>query len=810
MLTKMRSRYAAASVVLILLCGCSLTNQQPPTYVTATPSPTALAPTATEASPTPPPPTITPTPTVPPDVILQTGDDALLNGYYEEAVTSYQTLLQNPGAPADTRATAALHLGQAALREGMFQDALTALTLFITEHQTHSNIAQAYFLRGDAHLGLSQWADAIADFQHYLSLRPGLIDSYVYERIGDAQLALSQQTDALGSYAQALEAQRTLPSQLALREHVAQVYRTGEQYNEALAQYDAILAVAQNAPYKAEIELLAAQTLLDSGDLDHGLARMQHVFTHYENRPEAYRAMGVLLANGRELDEIAQARVSFAHGNYEDAIDALNHYTTSHALTEVPAEAQMILGRAYRELGNNAAAMTAFQTVVGQYPTDSAFGQALLEQGRTKFLAGDIPGAIAHYSAIADNYGYLSEAAEALWRAGYLYGTNDQPDLARSTFERLADRYPETAQARSALFLGASTAYSAGNFAAAERLYGQLALSATGEDQAGAYFMAGKLALARGDSRTADDAFRHAVTAAPDSYYSVRAREITEGQSPFQPPVRYQFDFDEAADSAQAEIWLRETLNIAQEGELSSLSSALEADSRMQRGIELWTLGEFDKARVEFDAITEANSDNAQASYQLAVYFQRIAAYPNAIVASANIIRTAGVGTLDAPPYIARMRYPVYYGDVVLQAAQEQDIDPMLLFSLIRHESLFDTHATAGAGEIGLTQVIPSTGAYIAHETNWPNYQHRDLFRPNVGVAFGAYYLGEQLQRFDGNAVAALAGYNAGPGRTLNWLELSGDDPDLFITAITIDSTRTYVQRIYSYYIIYRALYGVG
>jgi soluble lytic murein transglycosylase len=130
------------------------------------------------------------------------------------------------------------------------------------------------------------------------------------------------------------------------------------------------------------------------------------------------------------------------------------------------------------------------------------------------------------------------------------------------------------------------------------------------------------------------------------------------------------------------------------------------------------------------------------------------------------------------------------------------------MYSLIRHESLFDTYATAAAGEKGLTQVIPGTGEYIASQLQWPDYQHTDLFRPYAGIEFGAYYLSEQLRTFEGNTVAALSGYNAGPGRAASWLEISGGDPDGFMTAITIDSTRIYVQRIYSYYNIYRALYG--
>ncbi|MCS7070352.1 MAG: lytic transglycosylase domain-containing protein, partial [Anaerolinea sp.] len=161
-----------------------------------------------------------------------------------------------------------------------------------------------------------------------------------------------------------------------------------------------------------------------------------------------------------------------------------------------------------------------------------------------------------------------------------------------------------------------------------------------------------------------------------------------------------------------------------------------------------------------------------------------------------------------APRFIARMRYPVYYLDVVLDSAQRYDLDPLLLFALIRHESLFDTYATAAAGEKGLTQVIPSTAEYIAQQIAFPDYQHSDLFRPYVGVEFGAFFLDENLERFNGNVTAALAGYNAGPGRAAQWLEISGGDHDAFLSAITIDSTRIYVQRIYSFFSIYRALYG--
>src|SRR5690606_8241253 len=271
--------------LLLFLSACNLMNPQQETIViTATPDVTATFTPEPLPTDTPPPP---PTPTIDPALVLQAADNYLLNGYYENAVSTYQTVL-NQNAPPDFAAPAAFRLGQAALREGLFAEAVDSLTTFINTYPQDSRLAQAYFLRGDARMGLSLWNEAIADFQQYLIMRPGLIDSYVHERIADAQLALGQTEQALASYTQAVSGNRTLVPLLALRERVAQVYRNIGQPGSALEQYNAILVVAQNAPYRASIELAAAQTLLDAGDTENGLERMQAVFEDYSGTPAAY------------------------------------------------------------------------------------------------------------------------------------------------------------------------------------------------------------------------------------------------------------------------------------------------------------------------------------------------------------------------------------------------------------------------------------------------------------------------------------------------------------------------------------------
>jgi soluble lytic murein transglycosylase len=126
----------------------------------------------------------------------------------------------------------------------------------------------------------------------------------------------------------------------------------------------------------------------------------------------------------------------------------------------------------------------------------------------------------------------------------------------------------------------------------------------------------------------------------------------------------------------------------------------------------------------------------------------------------------------------------------------------------VRQESLFESFATSGAAAQGLSQVIPDTGAYIAQRLGWHDYVNEDLYRPYVGIAFGAFYLDQQLRSFDGDIAAALSAYNAGPGNAARWYEVAGGDIDLYLETVDFSETRQYIERIYVGQAIYRYLYG--
>ncbi len=799
-------------VLALAAMACSLPGRSV-IVVTATPSEVPVTPTVTPIPPTPTPiPTSTPvpTPTTAPNVAIAQANTALHNGDYDSAVTIYRSILDRPVLSVDPRlrADASIGLGTAALREGKFADAVTALTDFIQTYASDIRLPQAYFLRGDAYMGLEQWASAVADYLVYVQKRPGLIDSYVYERIGDANLALKNPEQALANYNQAVAATRGLLPMLALREKVAASYLNANNVDAAVGQYDAILAIAKDPDYRAGIAFAAADVLSRTGNKTAALARYQAIIGSYPDRQEGYRALQALLRAGVHVDDLQRARISFSAQDYKDVITTLYNYTSKTALTDIDPVVFLWLGQAYREVGNTAAANTTFQTIIEQYPKSPLYGTAWLEQGRTLYLAGKVQDAIARYKELVDKHPDVQQAAEALWRAGYLYSTLGDSESSLATFEILGNKYKGTDWSMDGLFRGGMAAYNQNAYGRAQRFFALLATSGTGNLKAAGALWLGRLYQIDSQPQLARDAYTEAAKADPGGYYSIRAADLLAGHGPFVPPPKLDLTFNDAPHLAEADDWLRKTFKVTQAGDLSKLPPALASDPRMIRGTELWSLVANTEAVGEFDSLTQDNETNPVALYQLASYYYHIGLYRQAIEATARLLDGAKIETGDAPKAIAALRYPIAYYDLVLSASQKYNVDPLLVFSVIRQESLFQGAATSYAAAQGLMQIIPSTGAYVAQRIGWPDYQNSDIYRPYVNVTFGVYYLHEQLEAFDGNVYAALAAYNAGPGSSAEWYRISNGDPDLFLQAISFDETQTYVRRIYEHYAMYTAIYG--
>ena len=167
-----------------------------------------------------------------------------------------------------------------------------------------------------------------------------------------------------------------------------------------------------------------------------------------------------------------------------------------------------------------------------------------------------------------------------------------------------------------------------------------------------------------------------------------------------------------------------------------------------------------------------------------------------------------GVTWTDAPRSLLRLAYPVDFPELVDEEAKAADLDPLFLAALVRQESAWDASAVSPADAYGLTQVIEPTGEALAEALGVAPFTVRDLLRPEISLRFGARYIADQLRRF-GRVDAALAAYNAGPGRAERWLGIAGASgtPE-FVAAIDIEETSGYVAAILEHYKHYLMAYA--
>jgi soluble lytic murein transglycosylase len=503
--------------------------------------------------------------------------------------------------------------------------------------------------------------------------------------------------------------------------------------------------------------------------------------------------------------------VDYYGGAYGPAVEALYRYMRAYPET-YSGDAHWYAGLSYLASGSPNLAAGEFQTLIEDYPENAHVGDAWMGLAEAHAGAGDVGAAVETYGEFAETVPDHPRAPEALWKAAQLLERSDDLEAAAEAYLGCHVEYPDSDYGPQALFRSGLQSYRLGQLVDAAVAWDTLAgIYPDSPYGPAALLWLGKLRLAQDDEGAAGAAFEEASSADRSGYYGLRAADLAaDPLSPPLPPAGYAPGYDAPAAQAEAEEWLVGWLGLDDAAHLGELDVHVADDPRLQRGLELWRLGRFEEAKGELEALRGATVSDALAQYQLALRFRDIGLYRSSILCAARVVHLSPAATaLEAPAFVARLAYPTYYEDLVLQNARQSDLDALLVFALIRQESLFESLATSTASAHGLMQVIPGTGAQIAAELGWPpGYETADLYRPYVSLRFGTYYLAQQRDRFDGRTDVALAAYNGGPLNAERWLESAGGDPDLFLELIAFRESRLYLQRVNEHFAVYRALYG--
>ncbi len=118
-------------------------------------------------------------------------------------------------------------------------------------------------------------------------------------------------------------------------------------------------------------------------------------------------------------------------------------------------------------------------------------------------------------------------------------------------------------------------------------------------------------------------------------------------------------------------------------------------------------------------------------------------------------------------PQVAAANLPMRYStghrgldQLIVNSASKYDLDPTLIYLVMRAESGFNHRAVSRVGARGLMQLMPGTAARLGV---------RNIHDPVQNVDAGTRYLRTLLELFNGDVNLALAAYNAGEGAVLKY-----------------------------------------
>lgn len=788
--------------LIFIIAACqSLPTPPPPSTATITPGP---SPTPT-ASPTP-----TPLPTPVPLVRIESGDQALFYGDYDSAREQYQAAFDNSTDRA-LQAAALWGLGRTELASGNYQTAVDKLAMLTTDYPESTYAARAYFLMGQAYYNLNQFQQSADAYNTYRERVPGVLDAYVQEYRGDALYAAKDYTNALNAYDAALNAPR-LDDGLDLQIKIAQTRNDFGDYAGALTLYDQIFNTSTDDYVKAQMDYLAGKAYVQLGQTNEAYARYVHTVENYPLSYFSYLALVELVDANVPISDLDRGLVDYFAAQYDVALVAFDRYIKASPDNDGTAVYYRAL--TLRDIQRTQEAIDGLDNFIKGYPEHARWIDAWNEKAYLEWaVQGDYETAAKTLLEFVSTVPTASQAPDFLMSAARVTERNNQLEEAARIWERVASEYPANEQVPDALFYAGISRYRLANYQDALTTFQRdLLLSATPEDQARAYLWIGKTQSQLGDKASAESSWLQAQTIDPTGYYSLRARDILLEMQPFESPPSVNLNPDLTKERKDAEAWVRITFNLPADTDLSN-PGMLAQDPRFIRGTELWELGMYAEARVEFESLRDSVSSDPADTFRLANHLLDIGLYRSAIFAARQVLTLAGLdsqaASMTAPAYFNHVRYGLYYHDLILAEEQRYGHDPLFMFSVIRQESLFEGFVRSTAGARGLMQIIPDTGAQIKKDLNWPpGYTNEDLYRPNVSVRFGSYYLDKNRSLLGGSIYGALAAYNAGPGNALVWKGLAGEDPDLFLEVIRFQETRDYIRFIYEIFSTYRSIYS--
>jgi len=573
--------------------------------------------------------------------------------------------------------------------------------------------------------------------------------------------------EAEGDLLAAIGHHSALEDQVAeARVDLGSLYEVQGNYSEAREQYVALLN--ESPGYEAAALHRLGSVAWALGD---AITAEQWWLQLLQDYPWHWRSTDALFqldVGGVAVNPVVRGVVLYRHARSDEAREAL----TSFLQTEPPAAEQHVA--------------TYYLAAIAE------------DEGRSSEAVAGYLSAVA-----ADPKGDLAD--NALWWAARVSEELQDLPFAALLYRRLADNYPTSPFAADARFLDGLMSFMYGDITIAQSVFATLGAEVATADAQRGLIWSGK-ALSLLEDPAAAAAYATAAALDPDTYYGLRAEALLEDQTAAPSLTPPPPGVPSSLSGGDTVTWLTANFGV----DSPERREAVLGSADWRAAMDLQAAGLSVGAGAHFHALIERYGTEPWVLYLLALQFDALGLPHLRITAAAAILSFfAGEELVGAPPELLAWTYPTDWQPIADREAAAGEFDPLLLYSLVRQESRFNPDAGSPVGALGLTQVIGPTGGWIAEQLSDDNFNTADLFRPHVAIRYGAFYLGVQLNTFEGSAALALAAYNAGPGNSSRWSDGDpGIDPDLFFERVTFGETNLYLRTVLENYAWYRFIYG--
>ena len=657
--------------------------------------------------------------------------------------------------------------------------------------------------------------DVIADYDAILQQRARFMKAHILLREGRKDEALIEIKPLVGKYINLNDyCQYYLGRSLA----------TSENIDSAMAEFNALIKLYPESRIAPLALLEQVNILRDQGKIDNAKAKAQSVIDKY---PEsdftliAHRKLAEIYESDDDMQSAAHEYYTIIDTRSESdesrkAISSLQNlnpkfdiFTPVERLrvlevlidlglynyaepplqllrddpgSEIKAGAYYNLARINYHRGKYDSCISRCEEALNVSPNGQWSGKARNRIGHSYRRKGEITKALEAYEIVAQNYPDL--APYALYNAGLIYISKDNLNSARVRFTELVDKYPDSSETEAALNELIIIAYRNADYNSSLKFSDKLIdLFPDGKSSGAAHFWRAKTLGKLGRDIDASEELIYITSRYQRSYYGIRALEMLG-----------------ASDS---EINSRIFSSSSEAG--SGITGP--GPKRLDVARELLRANIFDLALDEFAVLPEGITPEANLAE---IQSAHLAGNQYAAYKSGRDMLYRGYGNLlssEELEDVLYMRCPREYQDEISEAAERYDLDPSWVNGVILQESTFQAKVVSHADAIGLMQIMPDTGRYIAHMKGLSTFDTKKLYDMDVNIDYGTFYFDYLRDMFNGDLKMTLIAYNGGPGNARTWKSrFFKGDTDLFIESIPASESRNFVKHVYTNIRLYQAI----